>query len=165
MTKAVNLSHAGSEAMRGLLGNRSFDKAIFAIDANSENVQTGAAVDFCIKGIMYTLGIDAEIDISADVATTNTVATGYEKIFVFCVDAAGAYTVIEGDARLTADIDSGAKVEHWPENMGSDVAAFAAVKVKNATGSLFTLGITLLDAANVTDTYYDLSVVPENVPA
>ena len=62
-----NLNHLRQENLRNLIGTRCHSHVIFAIDGtNTENTQTGAAAEYSINGIMYTLATDAEIDISAE---------------------------------------------------------------------------------------------------
>lgn len=166
MTDLANLNHLGREADRGLIGTRCHGAAGFAIDGvNAENVETANAFDYSINGIMYSNAADAEIDISAEIASLPAdLADGNEQIYVFCIDSAGAYYVIAGDVVANADIDAGTKNSHWPEGGGDDMCAFAAVKVKNASGADFILGTTALSAAGITDTYYDLAVIPANTP-
>lgn len=145
--------------LRNLLGTFCAGKAGFSIDSNANDVQTTAAATYYIKGIGYTLAVDAAIDISAEIDLANVVVVpaGYTCVFVFEVDAAGGYTVSQGDLVLTADITAGTKTAHWPAPSSDDVCAFGAVKV--AATADFTLGTTALTTIG---TFYDICRVPAN---
>lgn len=157
----ATLGSMGKADERYLLGTFCAGKAGIAIDATPADVETTAAFDYCIGGIWYTNAIDAAIDISAEVASIPAaLADGYEQIFVFEIDASGNYTVSAGTAASNVDVDAGDDSPGWPEPSSASVCPFAAVKVRNASGSAFTLGTTSLAAAGITDTYYDLCRIP-----
>ena len=162
-TNAGNLNSVGREAGRGLHGTRNMDSAAIAIHgANAENILLANAISYMVNGLMYSNAADAEIDISAEVTVPANLADLSEQIFVLCIDSAGAYSFVTGNVVLNADIDSGDKLSHWPEDLTDDVCPIAAIKVKNASGADFILGTTLLSAAGIADTYYNLGVVPAN---
>jgi len=155
------LKNVGHAAMRYLLGTFCAGKVGFSIDANANDVQTTTAAVYCVDGGWYTLGIDAAIDISAEIADLpSNLLTGYTQVFLFEVDGAGAYTVSAGDQVLTADITAGTKSANVPDPSSSTVCPFGMLKVVNATGSDFVLGTTALDTANITDTFTDICRVP-----
>lgn len=159
---SVNLSDSPYAYLRSLLGTRSHGKAGLAIHgANVENVQTVAAVDYSIAGVMYQLAITAEIDLSALSCITETGAadtltaqvTATDRAYLLVLNAAGTVKIIQGTAVATGGTCG---VPGCPESY----APFAALKVANASGSDFTLGTTALNAANVTTTYVDVSLAP-----
>lgn len=160
-TRARSLEDIPGKEERAMLGNRCLGFATLAIDANTENVQTGTAFSYCINGIMYTKAAVAEIDVSAlavideagDTTTMSAQATATDRWYLLVVNSAGTIKVVQGQA-----VASGGDclIPGCPE----DYAPFGAVKVENATGSDFTFGTTGLDTANITDTYMNLSVVP-----
>lgn len=155
-----SLNHADQ---RYLQGTFCAGKAGFGIDATPADVQTATAFDYCIGGIWYTNAIDAAIDISAEISSLPAaLADDYEQIFVFEIDASGNYTVSAGDAAAVADITAGTDSATWPLPSSNSVCPFAAVRVRNESGSSFTLGTTSLATSGVTDTYYDLCRIPSN---
>lgn len=164
---SATLRDVGHAAMRNLLGNYCNGVCIFAIDANANDVQTGAAVDFFIGGVGYTYAIDAAIDISAEVtniADIEDLPAGYTCLYVFEIDSAGAFTVAAGEQVLTADITAGTKSVDVPSATSDTVCPFAMLKVDNGQASaIFALGTTSLATAGVTDTYYNISRIPASV--
>ena len=159
---SVNLSDSPYAYLRSLLGTRSHGKAGLAIHGgNVENVQTVAAVDYSIAGVMYQLAITAEIDLSALSCITETgaadtltaQATATDRAYLLVLNAAGTAKIIQGTAVATGGT---CVCPGCPESY----APFAALKVANASGSNFTLGTTALNAANVTTTYVDVSLAP-----
>lgn len=159
------------ESWRELLGNRSLNSGTLAIDANTNDVQTSAAVNYIIDGVFYQLAIQAAIDLSGIYRITEggTVAgaaggytaipDGYTCAYILVVDTSGNIRVVEGTQVANTDITEGTKTCECP-SCPPNHAVFGAVKVANASGSSFTFGTTGLDTSGVTDTYYNLSVVP-----
>ena len=145
-----------------LLANRVLGKAGISIDANTNDVETDNAIDFVINGIVYQLAAQTAIDISgldfydADGEALSAVAAqadDYDCLYVFSVNASGTIIV----SQATAVALGGAIV--FP-TIPSGYVPLGAVKVVNETGSAFTFGTTGLDTSGITDTYYDLSIVP-----
>jgi len=131
----------------------------FAIDANTNDVETATAFYFCIGGIWYTKAIDAAIDISAECAqfatdalSSITLADDYEAVYIFTIAADGTLDYVRSTPLA---LDSGTYHE-VPDFDRDTVVCFAAVKVLNETGSVFTFGTTGLDTSGITDTYYNL---------
>lgn len=140
-----------------LLGTFCAGKAGFSIDTATNDVETDNAFDYCIGGIWYTNAIDAAIDISAEISSLPAaLASGYECVYMFEIDASGNYTVSAGDPVLVSDITAGTKTADWPQPSSTSVCPFGAVRVRNETGSAFTLGTTGLDTSGITDTFYDI---------
>jgi len=149
-----NLNHAD---LRHLLGNMTFNSGVLAIDANSENVQTTATVEFTIKGIHYTKAAVAAIDVSTLTGlSTTALADGYTQIFGLELVAGGTISIVYGEQVLTADITSGDQVADWPVASDDLSVIFGAVKVVNASSADFVFGTTGLDASGITDTYYNI---------
>ena len=164
VSNSVNFSHIDHAVLQSLLGSRCYGKAGLAIDAAPQDVETTAAVDYSIDGVMYTLAITAAIDLSATpvineagaTVTMTAQATATDRAYLLVVDAAGTIKVVQGTAVATG---ATCYCPTCPEGY----APFGAVKVANASGSDFTFGTTSLATANVTDTYYDLSLAPETL--
>lgn len=159
MPSYADINHA---AMRHMISNRAYSKGVLAIDGtNAENIQTSAAVDYSIGGVMYQLAITAEIDVSGlgviDETGTATTLTAQadltDRIYLLVLNTSAAIKIIQGAAVATGETCYCPTV---PENY----CAFGAVKVKNATGSAFTFGTTALSTSGITDTYFDLTMAP-----
>ena len=143
------------EAVRG--GTLCFSKAGIAIGTSTAKAKTaapnGAGVDFAINGYMYHLAdTDDFWTLSGD-----TIAIVSECLFLMCVNASGTMSVVQGDAILTADIDSGKKSLKWPQ-AGPTVCPIAGLKIVN-TSATFVPGTTALTTVT---TYYDFFAVPDS---
>ena len=138
-----------------------FTSGVLAIDGtNTENVQTTGACVYSVKGIIYTLATIAEIDISG-LGGLPTTALATAKTQIFGLEAstdASTVTVVFGDQVVTADITAGTAEVSWPRPSTTNHTIFGAIKVVNASGSDWTFGTTDLDAASITDTYYNVSL-------
>lgn len=115
----------------------------------------GAGVDFCIKGIMYHKADTASIAVTAATAQAELTSC----LYLVCLNSAGTLSTVKGTEVLTADFVAGDAVLDWPA-VPDGKCAIGAVKVDCAEGYTFTAGTTLLSATGITDTYYDLCVVP-----
>lgn len=156
----INLQDISHADLRHMLGNRALNSATFAIDGtNTENVQTGATLNYTVKGIFYSKATVAEIDISGLTGlSSDALADLKTQMFGLEINAAGTISVVFGDQILTSEITAGDRDVDWPKASDDLNTLFAVVKVVNATGSAWTFGTTDLDASGVTDTYYNLSV-------
>jgi len=154
----ATIQDLGRQSDRDLHGNKVFNSGALAIDANPNDVETTAAVNYTIKGIFYQLAAQAAIDLSTLTGLpTTALADGYTQIFGLEVNAAGTISVVYGEQISTAAITAGTQELDWPVASSTSTVVFAAVKVGNASGSDFTFGTTSLATAGVTDTYYNLS--------
>lgn len=156
---------ATTTVIRNTTANRCFGKAGLAIHgANVENVQTVAAVDYAIAGVLYQLAITAEIDLSAldfitETAGSDTVsaqAKNTDRAYLLVLNSAGTVKVIQGTAVATGGTCT---CPGCPDGY----APFGVIKVVNGNTATFTLGTTNLTAAAVTATYFDVSLAPASV--
>jgi len=142
--------------------------AVLAIDANKENVQTTAAIDFCIDGEWQTqLATIAEIDLS-DTATYVRLNRKGEEIVsvplpagetaVYLMATAAAATVVIDPVEANASQDPGIENLSCP----AGYCAYGAIKVVNLTND-FILGTTEFDATGVTTTFHQLAYVPASL--
>jgi len=153
----MNLQNVDHADLRHLLGNMTFNSGVLAIDANSENVQTTATIEFSVKGIHYTKAAVAEIDVSTLTGLSSTaLADGKTQIFGLELVSGGTISVVYGEQKATADITAGTQVADWPVASDDLSTIFGAVKVVNASGADFVFGTTGLDASGITDTYYNI---------
>jgi hypothetical protein len=127
------------------------------MDADGEeDVETTADFAYAINGLVYTCTSD-DGDVKFD---NNTVTAGYTALFLACINAAGTITVVKGTEVANADITAGTKVLHWPVPT-ANTCPIGAVKIKNASSSVFTGGTTHLDATDITSTCYNFFTIPE----
>ncbi|MFA6271318.1 MAG: hypothetical protein WC657_09025 [Candidatus Paceibacterota bacterium] len=118
----------------------------------------GAGVDFAIDGRLYHKA-DAGTVLPLTAATAQAVSTSC--LYLIQVDSSLAVTSVKGREVLTADITAGNDVLEWPEP-AVDKCPIGAVRVDTDSAHTFTPGTTALDAAGITETYYDLMTVPIN---
>ena len=127
------------------------------MDADGEaDAETLADYNYAINGLVYT-DTSGDGDVKFD---GNTVTSGYTVIFLVCVNAAGTISVVKGTEVANADITAGTKVLHWPVPT-ANTCPIGAVKIKNASSSVFTGGTTHLDATDITSTCYNFFTIPE----
>jgi hypothetical protein len=128
------------------------------IDASAKaDAETLADFPYAINGLTYTL-TSGDGDVKLD---DNTVAAGYTALFLVLVNASGTITVVKSDEVDNDELTAGSAVIHWPEPT-VNTCPIGAIKIKNASASVFTGGTTLLDAASITTTFYNLFSVPTN---
>lgn len=158
MGNFADIEHAD---LRQAIANRAYSKGGIAIDATPADVETTAAVVYSINGVMYSLAIQAAIDVSTlgvltekgAVTAMTAQANNTDRIYLLVLNTSAAIKVIQGAA-----VAAGSTC--YCPNVPPNHCAFAAVKVANASGSAFTFGTTSLATAGVTDTYFDLTMVP-----
>jgi hypothetical protein len=161
MSKFTDIDHAD---LREVIANRAYGKAGLAIDATPADVETTAAIDYSINGVMYQLAITAAIDLSAtgvltELGATSAItaqATGTDRIYLLVLNTSADVKIVQGVAVATG---ATCYCPACPPNH----CAFAAVKVANATGSAFTFGTTSLATSGITDTYFDLTMAPNSL--
>ena len=158
MSKAICLGDVGSAALRNLLGNRCFGKALLAISAAATKVKTVTnTIAYTIDGQIYTL---APTD---NIAFTNLIIQPVSTTcyYAVVVDAAGTPSIINGTPVLTSSITAGTDKALFPEGPSTQ-CIIGGIKVETDSTHTFTPATTELSAAGITDTYYNLSCVPIN---
>lgn len=118
----------------------------------------GAGIDYIIDGIFYHKA-DAATVLPLTAATAQAALT--TCLYLMQVDSSGTVTSVKGTEVLTANLTNGVDVLRWPVPAAGK-CPFGAVKVVTAAATTFTPGTTALDAAGITETYYNLSTVPVN---
>ena len=140
-------------------GTFCLSKAGLAVGGTSTGVAiaapNGAGVDYCIDGVLYHKADAATVAITA--AAVQPVLT--TCLYLVCLNSSGTLSTVKGRAVLNADLVAGTDVLEWPEPTAG-TCPIGAIKVKCESSATFTAGTTGLDAANITDTYYDLFTVP-----
>lgn len=139
----ICIADVQTAALRNLLGNRCYSYATIAIGTTKSKIKTTSAVSYSIDGVMYTKAATDDLFVFSDVTVQ---AAGTTKYYALCLDASGTATVISGTSTAMPDIPSTRCV-------------IGALKMVCGSAS-FTPATTLLDAANITATYYNLSCIP-----
>jgi hypothetical protein len=114
----------------------------------------GAGIDYCIDGIMYHKA-DCQDQPLTDTTSQADLTT---CLHLICIDASGNLTSVKGTSVLTAELTAGAAALQWPTPTAG-TCPIGAIKVVNS-GGVFIGGTTALNAATVTETYYDLFCIP-----
>jgi hypothetical protein len=179
------LNEAAHSGLRKILGNLSLAKAILGINAaGAATVKTTNALAYNIDGVQYakaalaaqslavthdTFGQPVSAagtggpNLSAYVQPINTTA-----YYLLCVNAAGQIAVVQGSYAgqvmqyqdLQRQLTGTGFV---PQVEPAGYVAFGIVKVATNGAATFTPGVTLLDAAGVTATYFDVANIPSNL--
>jgi hypothetical protein len=110
----------------------------------------GAGIDFAIDGYAYHLADSASTAMSA----TSVQAVSTSCLYLVELDSSGTLTTKKGTEVLTSKLTAGTDVLHWP-NPSADKCPIGGFKVALNASTTFTGATTDLDAAGVTDTYYD----------
>lgn len=139
-----------NQYLRNVLGTMCFSNGGAAIATTKSKVKLAAAVDYSIKGVMYSKAITDNLwTLTGSVIPL--LGTGR---WLLCLNAAGTASVIAGTSAgyaASIPVDS---------NGAPTVCPIAEVKVVCANAATFTPGTTLLDATDVTATYTNLALVP-----
>lgn len=173
MAKLNDLNH---EAGRELIGARSTNKAGLAIGTVKSGIDTANTLQYCINGIAYT---KAAVTSTALVAAPGSrsfvvIPAGKTCYIVMCINAAGTIYAVQGEytGQLFVSQTNAPTVDAYCSRVGvlnvpdtpNDLAPFGLIKVVNGSGSDFTIGTTLFDAASITTTFTDLHVMPATNP-
>ena len=134
-------------------------KAGLAIHGTTKSsMLTANAATYMIDGQAYAYSADTELQFD----TTHT-ALGNSQVcvVVFGINAAGTLSQYQSTVRNTADIraNGGPYELDWPV-IPNAICPYAAIKVETGASATFTFDTTDLDAAGITDTYYDLCLLP-----
>lgn len=141
--------------------------------ASAATVKTATALTYCIDGILYSKAALSAQALTVN-ATQQKMVTGRSTFYVqpanttvyylLCIDAAGTVITVQGTYSGQTGFmpDSNTPVTFAGGVPDVDTSTYAVIgMLKVALGATtFTPGTTLLDAANVTVTYYDLSHIP-----
>ncbi|WOB06471.1 hypothetical protein [Piscinibacter gummiphilus] len=174
----MKISEIASAALKAMFNNRTCTKATLAINAGgAATVRTTGATIYLIDGVYYTKAALAAQSIAVthrfngDAVTTADPAYVQPQnstvIYVLALNAAGTVAVVQGSyagqaITFSTDLSKVFTGAGGVPNLPAGYVPFGAIKV--VTGATtFTPGTTLLDAANVTATYFDLAHLPESL--
>lgn len=142
-----NLKQLTSEVLRELIGFVCLSKATLAInDTAAATFKTTGTTTYISDGIFKTKAALSAQAFSSGHAVQAAGETGY---YVVGLNSAGTVKTFQGIGAMP-DVDDG----YTPIGMIKVVCGSAA----------FTPGTTALDAANITFTFYDLSLLPSVAP-
>lgn len=139
-----------------------------AAGTNAGTIQTTATITYLIDGIFKSKGATNNISIAysgADVYSDpgNGSFTGQSggstRIYGVFLDGAGAVSVVPGPIVNSAELAAGVAPLQWPSAQRNK-AFIGALRIAVTEGTTFIPGTTALDAAGVTDTFYNGGVVP-----
>ena len=143
-------SHQFQNGFTGTLG-----KAGLGIGSTADELSlaapNGAGLDYAIDGIAYHLADDAST--ASIPAVLATQAADTTCLYLVQLDSSGTFSVTKGDEELNTALAAGTRVLHWPKPTAGK-CPIGAFKVKTVAVT-YIAGTTNLDAAGVTDTYYD----------
>lgn len=154
-----DMKYLQNESLRYVIGNHVTGAAGLSIDATPADVETDSAVTLVIGGLSYALGAQSAIDLSTLTGAGEVVADGEACVFCLVSTSGGTISIVNDDP---VDIADDYKT---PLLDDPDVACFGIVLVENLSGSNFTFGTTSLATSGVTDSYFDVNVVPPTVPS
>lgn len=143
---------------------------------NANTIQTGNNVTYTIDGRFYSKSATDNIAISYAGATVYQAAAGgiqavnggftggvngSTRMYLVCLDTAGAVSIVPGQIVDTAELAAGRVALMFPE-APQGVCPIGAMRIALTAGTAFTPGSTDLSASGVTDTFYNLMDVPAN---
>ena len=127
-------------------------------DGATADAETTRDFSFAIDGLTYFF-TSGDGDVKLDADNDETVTTLTTAVFLISVDADLTISIVKCEEVLNTAIAAGGQVIQWPVG-AEDTCPVGAIKIKNASASVFTCGTTVLSAANITDTYYNFLAVP-----
>jgi hypothetical protein len=172
------LNDVQSKALRGVIGNHCYSRAVLAIESaglatvKTTVVPTGGIV-YSIDGITYLKANLSAEALTAD-ATQQAIITGQSTFYVqpdgktvyyvVCLDSSGNERTIQGTYSGQTFTPFGPQTGDGSiPDVGDSLCPIAMMKIATS-GATFTPASTALDAAGVTVTYYNLSAIPATAP-
>jgi len=140
----ISLNSIVTAVQRFLIGTRAFTSGTLAIGTTKSKIQTTTIINYCIDGIMYVKAATDDLFVFTDV-TVQPIST--TRHYLLCLDAAGTASIVTGTATTLPDAPAG-------------TCPVGYVKVVTSGAGTFIPATTLLDAAQVTETYVNLSCAP-----
>ena len=113
----------------------------------------GAGVDYAIDGIAYHLADDATVVMTA--MAVQAVSTSC--LYLVELDSSGTLSTKKGNEILTANLGVVGGTLQWPAP-SADKCPIGGFKVATNASTTYTGATTDLDAAGITDTYYDFAL-------
>lgn len=163
-------------ALRQVLGNMNFTKGVLAINlGGAATVKTTAALIYTVGGLLLTKaalsaqsfavthgprGEPVASGIAAYVQPINTTV-----VYLVALDATGTVAIVQGSyagqtLSYPADLSKNLLGSGGPPEEPTGYTTIGSVKVVTNGVTTFTPGTTALDAAGLTVTFSDISIVP-----
>lgn len=151
-----------------------FASAGLAEGTNANTIKTVNNITYAIDGNFYAKSATDNIAISYSGATVYQAAAGgiqavnggftggvngSTRLYLVCLDSAGAVSIVPGKIVDSAELAAGRVSLDFPD-APLGVCPIGAIKVALTAGTAFTPGSTDLGASGITDTYYNLASVP-----
>lgn len=148
----------------------------WAEGTNANTIKSTATVNYVIDGQFYDKSATDNIAISYSGATVYQAAAGgiqavnggftgavggSTRLYLICLDADEAVSIVPGPIVNTADLAAGRVALMFPD-APKGVCPTAALRIALTAGTAFTPGSTDLSASGVTATFYNLADVPAN---
>lgn len=144
-----------------------------AAGTTAGTVKTAAAINYILDGQFYTKAITDNMSIAytgpqvyqapGGVGTINGSFTGgpngSTRLFLLCLNAAGALSVVPGAIVDSADLAAGRVPLQFPDEP-FNVCVIGALRVAVTANTTFTPGSTGLSAAGVTSSFINLADTP-----
>lgn len=136
-------------------GNMGLSKAGLAEGTAANTFKTANTFLFTVDGVVYSYAATDNVAFSSG---HTALGNNQTSLFAVWIDSASAVTTTQGDVVNTVDLTDNKVALKMPDIL-DDKALIGLIKVATAVAT-FTPGSTDLGATNVTDTYYDCSVMP-----
>jgi hypothetical protein len=153
---AICLGDVYTKALRNLLGNRCFTKAVCSIGGTVQKARINATVEYCIDGQMYTKASTDDLFTFTDTTVQPISTTCY---YALVMNTSQTGEIINGTPVLTASITAGTARAVLPDIPETKCLVGAIKVVTDATGT-FVPATDGLDDGAVTDTYFNFSCAP-----
>lgn len=174
-----DLSKVPNQDIVNALGNQCHTKATLAINAGgAATIRTTGTTTYSVGGVFYSKAALTAQSIAVthrfDGAPVTVADPAYVQpidttvIYVLALNAAGTVAVVQGSyagqqivygSDLSKIVTAGGGVPTLP----AGYTPFGAIKIATNGVATFTPGTTLLDAAGVTATYFDLTLLPASL--
>lgn len=143
---------------------------------NANTIKTTADITYTIDGRFYSKSTTDNIAISYTGATVYQAAAGgvqavnggftgavggSTRLYLVCLDTAGAVSIAPGPIVNSADLAAGRVALQFPDDVAG-VCVIGAMRIALTAGTTFTPGSTDLSASGVTATFLNLADVPAN---
>ncbi len=158
-------------ATRNAVANRCFSRPVLAINAaGAATVKTTNAIDYCVNGVIAQKAALSAQSLAVTHDARGNAGAGYVQpvsstvYYTIGLNAAGTVCVVQSDflgrnlsliAAGTSAVGNGL-VADTPDGY----TPVGVVKIVTNGSTTFTAGTTLLDAAGVTASYFDIAVLP-----
>lgn len=142
---------------------------------NANTIQIATEIKYILDGRFYTKAVTDNIAISFSGPSVYQAPTGVgsingsftggvggsTRLYLICLDSAGAVSIVPGKIVNTADLTAGRVSLDFPDNVPS-VCPIGAMRIALTQNTTYTPGSVDLSASGVTATFINLADVPAN---